>query len=356
MKMRWWLVLVAVGVSAAVAPLRAEGTLRSPWDARAVKVVDGKYDCSVPKGLPKDITLNDYYSDAKHSVIDEARYKAYRAAADEFDDATKVAAKAADYFQATGKRPAAECVLQILDTQAASEAMTGVMSSGQAQYVQGWTLGAFAAAWLKVRAADPGIPEQRHAATAWMDKVGRQVQVWFSARHTRTPPTKDATNNHYYWAGFAAAGAAIGADDHALYDWGMGTFDDGVSRIMPDGTLPLEMDRAARALHYHLFAITPLVMLAEYGEANGRVMYAREHGALARLARASYEGLKNNSYFEKKAGAKQDTPGPDGLKSNEVAWMAPWLKRFPDAGMQRMLDGVKVVPYNYIGGLPPGVQ
>lgn len=327
--------------------------LRSPWDTHPVAVRAGKYACSVPQALPRDITLNDYYSDAKFSVIDEARYRAYRAVADEFDNATKLAAKAADTFQATGNRQAAECTLQILNAEAANDAMAGEMSSGQAQYVRGWTLGAFAAAWLKVRTAEPGTPDQRHAVTAWMDRIGQQVQVWFEARHLK--PTKDATNNHYYWAGFAAAGAAIGADDHSLYEWGIGTFDYGVSRIAADGRLQLEMDRGQRALHYHLFAITPLVMLAEYGEANGRPMYARDHQAMSRLVKVACEGLRDNSYFAKAAGAKQDTPGAEGLKSTDVAWMVPWLKRFPDAGMQKLLDSMKIAPYNYIGGLPPGV-
>ena len=35
-----------------------------------------------------------------------------------------------------------------------------------------------------------------------------------------------------------------------------------MAQIQPDGTLPLELARAGKALHYHAFSATPLAMLA----------------------------------------------------------------------------------------------
>jgi poly(beta-D-mannuronate) lyase len=339
-------------VLAGLTSMAGAAPLKSPWDAKLVQVRAASYSCPALKALPKDIEASDFYSDPKHSVIDEKREAAYRAAEAEFDQAISGAAKAADEFQATGNKGAAECVLKILDLEGAADAMTGTMSSNQANYVQNWSLGAFAVTWLKVRGADPGTPEQRKIATDWMAKVGSQVQAWFTARHVKG--TNDGTNNHYYWAGFAAAGAGIAADDRGLYDWGIATYDEAISRIIADGTLPLEMARGQRALHYHLFALAPIVMLAEYGEANGDDLYSRRKGAVHLLVRRTIAGMLDNSFFAKQAGEAQDTPDKKEVKSTDVIWLVPYLKRFPNDTMNKVLHSATLKPYNYLGGLPPG--
>ena len=58
--------------------------------------------------------------------------------------------------------------------------------------------------------------------------------------------------------------AAIGeaANNRSDFDWAMATYDNGVDQIQPDGTLPLEMARGSRALHYHLYALAPAVGVA----------------------------------------------------------------------------------------------
>jgi poly(beta-D-mannuronate) lyase len=40
----------------------------------------------------------------------------------------------------------------------------------------------------------------------------------------------------------------------------------GLDPIQPDGSLPVDMNHRRMALHYHLFALGPLAMLAELGE------------------------------------------------------------------------------------------
>lgn len=325
--------------------------LRSPWDERPVKVTTAGYTCDVPAALPKDIAAYDFYSDAKHSVIDPARYAAYNAAARRFDDAMHAAESAADNFQSTGSRAAAECVLQILLLNAQAGAMTGDMASNQSYYVQNWTLGSLAVTWLKVREADPGTPDERTAITGWLQAVAHSTQSYFTDRHQKG--TTDAQNNHYYWAGFAVMAAAVSANDHSLFDWGVSTYDDGIRRIQPDGTLPLEMARGQRALHYHLFALAPLVTMAEFGAANDLDLYTRNHSALSLLIYRAMGGLEDNKYFTSKAGAAQDTPENGKVKSDEVVWLTPYLRRYPNGDLNRLLHSVSPRPYNYLGGLPP---
>jgi len=342
--------LCAAAVFGAAAQTPAK--LRSPWDLHPVLPKAGSYECPALPPLPEDITASSFYTDSKHSVIDPARFAAYRVAQIPYMETMKEAEKAADAYQHTGDRAAAVCVLQILDKDAAASSMTGSMSTNQAHYVQNWTLGALAVSWLKVRAAEPGTPEQREAAIDWMKLIAGQTRDYFTMRHTKR--TNDGTNNHYYWAGFAVMGAAVSSNDRALYDWALATFDDAVSRVAADGTLPLEMGRGRRALHYHLFALGPIVMLAEFGEANGENLYATRDHAVQHLANRAISGLKNNSYFSDKAGVSQDTPAAYGQHSDDIIWMVPYLRRFPNADGTKMLQSTRLAPFSYLGGYPAG--
>ncbi|HEY0797595.1 MAG TPA: alginate lyase family protein, partial [Candidatus Baltobacteraceae bacterium] len=73
------------------------------------------------------------------------------------------------------------------------------------------------------------------------------------------------------------------ANDGDLWEWGIAKFAIAAEQITQEGILRLEMERAARALHYHLFALTPLIFLAELGAASGEDLYGAHDGALHRL-------------------------------------------------------------------------
>ena len=332
-------------ISAMAAPLR------SPWDSKARELTKASYTCPNVIVLPRDIDASSFYIDDKHSVIDPKLYAKYNAAQELYRGVTEQAIEAAERFRATGSQAAAECVLKIVVAQSEADAMTGNMSSNQANYVQNWTLGALAATWLKVRAANPGSEQDRTKATAWRVRVGRQVQTYFTARHQKA--TNDGTNNHYYWAGYAAMTAAIAGDDRRLFDWGVSTYMEAVSRVQPDGTLPLEMARGARALHYHVFALAPLTSMAELGFANGINLYYANNNALQRLVLVTANGLINNTLFTTQAKTVQDTPEKGGLHSEDVIWLTPWLAHFPDGNLSRLLNSVRLKPFGYLGGYPP---
>jgi poly(beta-D-mannuronate) lyase len=344
--------LLCLQASCFVAGLAASAaTLKSPWDVHPVAAAAKSYSCPTLAPLPKDIVAFDFYSDAKHSIIDPKRYAVYQQSQEQFRTTTSEAAKAADSFQATGNQGAATCVLQILTAEAKAEAMTGNMASNQSYYVQNWTLGALAVTWLKVRSAEPGTVEQRKEVVDWLVNVALATRKYFTERNQKG--TDDGTNNHYYWAGFAVMASGIAANDQALYSWGEGTFMEAMKRVAPDGTLPLEMARGQRALHYHLFAIGPLIMMAEFGEANSQDLYAIDNAALRRLVTRTVAGLIDNSYFAQKAGVAQDTPEKGKLKSDDIIALEPYVRRFPDPNMSKLLVATDLHPYGYLGGLPP---
>jgi poly(beta-D-mannuronate) lyase len=112
------------------------------------------------------------------------------------------------------------------------------------------------------------------------------------------------------------------------------------------------MKRGRRALHYHLFALAPLVYLAELGEVNGQHLYAERNYALKKLAALSAEGMMNNHFFEQAAGVSQDTPnGPP--TAEQISWASIYVSRFPDQQISNLLAEAPSLSYMYLGGLPP---
>jgi poly(beta-D-mannuronate) lyase len=178
----------------------------------------------------------------------------------------------------------------------------------------------------------------------------QQSQDYFDAHRAKS--SGDAQNNHLYWAGFEVAAAGIATNNQKLFDWGIETYHDGISQIQPDGSLPQEMRRGQRALHYHLYALSPLVFLAALGEANGLHLYAERDYAIRKLATLCAQGLDDNSFFVKATGIQQDTPnGPPAAE--QISWAKIYVARFPDPELSKLLAQAKSLSYMYLGGLPP---
>jgi poly(beta-D-mannuronate) lyase len=330
--------------------LYAEQPLRSPWDRTEVKLSAVNYTCPAPVHLSPDLTTSGFYSDSKSSIIDPEKWKAYVASSGPYKNLGDQAVAAADVYRTTGSRAAAQCVINLLDKAAADGVFTGKMSSRQAYYVQGWVIGALTIAYLKVR--DSGLVSSAQAVslTEWMKRVGRQTVDFYDA--SKSAPGGDAQNNHLYWAGVEIAAIAIAANDRAMFNWALATYRNGINQITDEGTLPQEMRRGQRALHYHLYAIAPLVYLAEFGNENGNDLFTENHFALNRLVKRSIEGLAGSGYFDQVTGIKQDTPnGPPAAE--QISWARVYVKHFPDAQISALLAQASSLSYMYLGGLPP---
>jgi poly(beta-D-mannuronate) lyase len=324
-------------------------SLRSPWDAVKVQVTAAPYSCPATPSVPRDLTMDGFYrlDDPTHSIIDPARQAAYNRASEDVKGAGLKIVAAADDFLQTGSRAGALCSLSLISAMAAHHSMEGKMSSRQAYYVQGWVAGAVAIAYLKVRGYGLSNPQDDAAIAAWLKHVADQTKSFYDAK-TMGDGNR---NNHFYWAGIEVAAIGILADDRADFDWGIKAYDNGVARIQPDGTLPLEMKRGSRALHYHLYALAPLILLAEFGEVNGIDLYARDQGALHRLVNTSVQGLINPTLFENATGMKQEVPAhPSG---DQIGWAPPYLRRFPNPILKSLVASASSLSVYYLGGLPP---
>lgn len=341
--------VVCVALLAAPLGYASGAVLRSPWDGVPVKATDAAYDCPPVAHLPVDFVTDGFYKigDPTHSIVDPVRMKAYReSAAPEKHDGNVVVA-AADAYRTTGSLAAARCAVAHMEANARGRALTGKMSSNQAYYVQGWVLGGEAIAYLKVRDSGVVSAEQSTLILRWMKDVSRQARDYYDAKKAKAP---DTLNNHYYWAGVELAAVGIAANDREDFKWGMSAAEQGISSILPDGTLPNEMRRGQRALHYHLYAAGPLVTLAEFGMSNGMDLYAKDGGALKHLVRVAMAGLVDPAPFAKATGITQLVGTPS---SESIEWAVPFNRRFPDPVIAKLLGESESKGNMYLGGLPP---
>jgi poly(beta-D-mannuronate) lyase len=346
--------LSAIFLTTAVSSLYAASTsaLRSPWDGKPVAATEAAYACPAVAHITPDLVTDGFYrlDDPTHSIIDPVRQEAYKKSSDGVKAVGMSVVKAADDYRTTGSRKAAQCAMAQIVTLAQDRALAGKMSSNQAYYVQGWVVGAVAIAYLKVRETGMATPQQSETIASWMQSVGEQTIGYYDA-HKRVGHG-DSQNNHLYWAGVELAAIGVVANNRKDFDWAMATYDNGLNQIQPDGALPLEMARGGRALHYHLYALAPLVLLAEFGEANHLDLYAHANGAIHRLVNFSVAGLQDPTPFVKATGVQQEVPKtPTG---DHIGWAPPYVQRFPNPALERMVQAAPSLSVYYLGGLPPG--
>ena len=335
------LLLGLLPVAASAAPLG------SPWDRPVIEQSSATgVACPNPPVLARDIETLSFYTDSAHSVPDPARYAAYRAAVKPLNDAARRIAELADAYRAKGDAAAARCVADWLARFAEGEALTGKMSSNQAYYVQGWTLGAFALDWLKVRRA-PGISAKALAVVpSWLARVAALNRTYYDGRDQKV----DGRNNHRYWAGAASMASGIAADRRDAFDWGVQSMRVGLAQVDREGALPLEMARRAKALHYHLFALAPLVTMAELAAANHIDAYRENDGALHRLAQRALLGVDDPAFFAERSGIAQEDVK---RTADSLAWAIPFERRYPEQRVAALLASLQSTSVLYLGGTPP---
>ena len=324
--------------------------LVSPWDAHPVHTTQAAFACAEVPQLPENFVTDGFYAknDPTHSIIDPVRQREYSRTSGPVKREGDMLVVAADNFRQTGSDQAAHCVLSHLEGLAREHALAGTMSSSQAYFVQGWVVGAAAIAYLKVDGAHRATAAQKAVIFPWLQTVADETRSFYEAR---THQSGEGAQNHFYWAAVQLAATALVNGERRDFDWAMERARAGIDAIQPDGTLAEEMRRGGRALHYHLYAASPLVMLAELGMPNGVDLYSYRDGALKRLVEVSIAGLEDPSLFQKRTGLAQVAADPRSAES--VGWAEPYNTRFPNPTLTRLLADAPNHSYMYLGGLPP---
>ncbi len=322
--------------------------LRSPWETARTTPTDAAYTCPAPPEFSRTLDLQGYYSDKQYSVIDAKRLAAFNDASEGPTHLGQYATNAADAWLGKGSRAAAMCVYSLLDAAAKADAWDDKMPNNSGVYLQNWMLSGTAMAYLKVRGSQLGTPEQDARIQKWFHLVAARVREYFDVQFGR--PGSDAWNNHIYWAGLAVAAQGIADNDMDALIWGIATYRMGIDAIQPDGSLIAEMGRGQKALHYQLYALGPLVMLAELGEANGIDMYVLKNDAIRRLVQFNIGAMKDPSIIAQRTGAAQDIAKTySGL---EIGWAVPYVRRFPNAQLSTWIAQAPWLRFWQWGGAP----
>jgi poly(beta-D-mannuronate) lyase len=315
--------------------LSAAERLQAPFDVEGTRAARGampkKFTCAAAPAPVRDLTFDGFYQQGTNSsVVDEAKMKAYDAATKTLDAFEMGVQRLGDsYVAAKPAEPAiAACALDWMAGWAGADALMGKISQ-QGSYVRKWMLATTAIAYIKIR-DDAGLDAaKKQAVEGWMRRWSDAVRADYSTRLDRS----DKRNNHSYWAGWAVIAAAVALNDRSHFDWALGQFRKALDQIKPDGTLPLEMERRQRALHYHLYAVAPLVMIAETAARNGVNLYDEKNGAFHRLVQRTVEGFDDQSFFEKASGSKQEFKNKPN--AGDIVWALPYKHRYPAPALDR---------------------
>lgn len=341
---------LALLLCAAVPLLASAQNLRSPWDGLHIAPTDTSYACPAPPAFSAALNAEGYYTDKQYSIIDPKKLAAFNEAMAGPTHLGQYTTLAADKYLGTGSRAAAACVESLLSAAAAADAWDQ-QSSVNGVYLQDWLLSGGGVAYLKVRNSGAGTAQQDAAIQQWFRRLAAREREYFGNHRDR--PGTDAWNNHMYWAGLALAVEGVACNEPDSLRWGLAAYRMGIDAIQPDGSLIAEMGRGQMALHYQIYALDALIMIAELGEANGIPMYAQRQGALHRLVRFDIAALQDPGIIAERTGVTQNIAKTySGL---EIGWAVPYVRRFPNAELSALIAHSSWPNFWQWGGAPPGI-
>lgn len=318
-------VLVVMAVPQHALAARLEMPYAKPVSSGPV-VPEAKFDCpAVPTTASRDLVFEGIYDkdDPERDNVNTAKQAEYRLATrgmTQFEN--KLLSMTNAYYVAPPNKAAARarCALAWMHAWAANNAMLGRVNYVGIS-VRHWTLASLASAYGQIRDEPSLNTDQNIKVRSWLRALAYAVIANYD------DPKNKRENNLAYWAAWSVTITGIALDDHALYQWGMKRGMNAVKDIDADGTLPLEMGRGSKAFLYHQFALTPLLMMAEAGVANGFNLYDLNNGYLHRLVKRVLVGLETPDFFNSRTGHAQQ--GIDTLGAGHLAWVAIYHARYP---------------------------
>ncbi len=282
-----------VDIAALSAALRLpRSSAASGWEAAAGSALP-RTDCEAQPHLPAPpapMVIPGRYVSGGHGPVRPD----YDAAVAPYREFERRVAVLANQYLLHGQARYARCLLQQLGDWADADALTAYTvderpgASNQAWYQAEWSIAAAALALSQVVAEPTLDPGRLAQVIAWLQRASRKQISYPGGRST-------CCNNHAYWRGLHATMVGVLANDPALYRWGLGRYALAIEHLAPAGTdahWPLESARKELALHYHNFALLPLVLTAEIAAQQGLDLYAYRvdgrdlHSAVRYLSRS----------------------------------------------------------------------
>src|SRR5579859_4778089 len=220
------------------------------------------------------------------------------------------------------------CTMDLLDGWAKADALMGPISGYQGYYERSWAGADFALVVLRlpteVKDANPG---RLTGINKWLEHIAIATRDADAINHLH--------NNLVYWAGLNLVAIGTVADRPELIDAGLARAREGIHDIGPNGALEREVKRGDRALHYHTFALIPLVFTAELARQHQVDLYQENDHAIARLANLVTEAVIDPSSFAKITPIKQQLF--PWTFQDELSWMEPYYARTRDPRLPALI-------------------
>jgi len=294
--------------------------------------------CPPPPSPIEGIKGTYFYSNQNHSIVDSELHSKWQQQREPLLSFIVGVENEVEKWLVSGgtDRRAAACAASWLGAWADANALLGFFN-GQGMNGLRWCTVGLANAYLNIRLTKEIGGERRIRIDRWFGKLALRCRASAPAEH----------NNHYFWAAAATASAGVAFNDFKGFDWAMQCGRVGAHEISDGGTLPLELARGRRALGYHCFALSALLILAEYGKANGIDLYDENGQAIARLVDFILRNMDDPAEITRITDKKQVWGGPS---DGSMAWAEIWQARFPDERLLPVLKKLRPLRMAYMGG------
>ena len=252
------------------------------------------FSCPTPTAAVRKMPeLQRIYSDVKASIVNQSNVNSNNKLMAPIDFYVGQIAKFGDAYLRSKSVVQGQCVGSWLKAWASADALanpsTGFQESDINRYM---FLSAVAMNYLKTKPVI-ATADQRVIET-WLSNLATQVK----ANRKRM----NHTNNLGSWAALGLMTAGMTTGHNEFINEAYALYVAQINMIKSDGTLDAEMNRGVRALIYHNFAVTPLVMMAELSRKIGENWYSICGGRLYSLERATLYGYAYPAWFAKRAG------------------------------------------------------
>ncbi|MFC5740492.1 alginate lyase family protein [Dyella tabacisoli] len=220
------------------------------------------------------------------------------------------------------------CTLDLLQGWAQADALMGPISGYQGYYERSWAGTDFAMVLLRMpQDVSSANANRLHVITPWLTRIAIATRDADAINHLH--------NNLVYWAGLNLVAIGTVAQQQMLIDAGLARAREGINDIGAQGELVREVKRGDRALHYHTFALIPLVFTAELAQRQGIDLYQENHGAIGRLANLVTQAVQDPASFAKITPIEQKLF--PWTFQDELSWMEPYYARTRDSRLPALI-------------------
>ncbi|NEU97264.1 alginate lyase family protein [Bradyrhizobium uaiense] len=233
-----------------------------------------------------------------------------------------------------------DCVMDLLAGWARGNALLTIGANYQGDFERSWAGTDFALALLRFPAASTKADHRFQQIKPWLIRIAEETRDADRINHLG--------NNLVYWAGLDLMSIGTLTDRDDLVEAGLSWARQGIRDIGAHGELERELKRGERALHYHNFALTPLVFCAELASRRKIDLYAENNGAIHRLAAVIVRAVKDERSFSALSQVPQQLF--PWTFQGDLAWMEPYYARFHDPDLLPLLRARRPLNNPRLGG------